>query len=82
MPAELAEEVQAETYLGEKYTKYIPRKQGGQWRTDSDEESEPIILKAMNHMALDVFDVETMARCEDSDRSSAAWPRVSCLSGA
>ena len=73
--------MQAETYLGEKYTKYIPRKQGGQWRTDSDEESEPIVLKAMNHMALDAFDVETMARCEVLDRVSTAWPRVSSFSG-
>lgn len=51
---------QAETYLGEKFTKTLPKARG-KWETD-DISSSGIKIQRLDHCALEVTDVEKSVR--------------------
>ena len=58
-------EEQAETYLGEKFWKSVPPRNGSSaapWNDEAAAASAPLQLVSLNHMALGVEDVEDMTK--------------------
>jgi glyoxylase I family protein len=54
---ELAERAEAETYLGEKFVKQIPKDKGA-WQHVDIRQPSPIKIERLDHSALEVTDVE------------------------